>query len=219
MTTLENIRKNPEVQQLILGLQNQSYLKEKENFEFSHEETVAKRAGEILEKLNYSKEKVELAKIAGYLHDIGNSINRNNHQQSGAILAYQILKDIGIDAKQRTEIIMAIGNHEENSENFISEILAALVLADKSDIHRNRVVNTSLVNSDKNYKINYAVTNSNFTISKENRKVILDLTIDINIISILEYFELALERINMCKYAAKYLNIDLELIINDTKLL
>ena len=162
---------------------------------------------------------MELAKIAGYLHDIGNCVNRIDHAHSGAILAYQILKDMGMDAKERTEIMMAIGNHDEKTGTAVSDISAALILADKSDVHRERVVNTNLSTFDKHDKVNYAVTNSNFTISKENRKVILDLTIDTEISPVLDYFEIFMDRTMMSKHAAKFLNIWFELIINDTKLL
>ena len=169
--------------------------------------------------MGYEPERVELAKIAGFLHDIGNCVNRNDHAHSGAILAYQILKDMGMDAKHRTEIMMAIGNHDEKTGTAVSDISAALILADKSDVHRSRVMNTNLSTFDKHDKVNYAVTNSNFTISKENRKVILDLTIDTEISPVLDYFEIFMDRTMMSKHAAKFLNIWFELIINDTKLL
>lgn len=153
------------------------------------------------------------------MHDIGNCVNRNDHAHTGAILAYQILKDMGMDVKHRTEIMMAIGNHDEKTGTAVSDISAALILADKSDVHRSRVMNTNLSTFDKHDKVNYAVTNSNFTISKENRKVILDLTIDTEISPVLDYFEIFMDRTMMSKHAAKFLNIWFELIINDTKLL
>ena len=146
-------------------------------------------------------------------------MNRTDHAHSGAILAYQILKDMGMDAKERSEIITAIGNHDEKTGTAVSDISAALILADKSDVHRDRVVNTNMSTFDKHDKVNYAVTNSNFIISKENRKVILDLTIDTNISPVLDYFEIFMDRTMMSKHAAKFLNIWFELIINDTKLL
>ena len=153
------------------------------------------------------------------MHDIGNAVNRNDHAHSGAILAYQILKEMGMDSKERTEIMTAIGNHDEKTGTAVNDISAALILADKSDAHRDRVVKTNLSAFDKHDKVNYAVTSSNFIISKENRKVILDLTIDTNISPVLDYFEIFMDRTMMSKYAAKFLNIWFELIINDTKLL
>lgn len=219
MITLEDIKENPEVQQLILSSQEELNALGYTEHSFRHIGIVSKRAGAVLEILGYDPERVELAKIAGFLHDIENCVNRNDHAHSGAILAYQILKDMGMDTKHRTEIMMAIGNHDEKTGTSVSDISAALILADKSDVHRSRVMNTNLSTFDKHDKVNYAVTDSNFTISKENRKVILDLTIDTNISPVLDYFEIFMDRTMMSKHAAKFLNIWFELIINDTKLL
>lgn len=173
----------------------------------------------MLEALGYDEHRVELARIAGYLHDIGNCINRNDHAHTGAILAYNILKDMGMDVEDRTEIMMAIGNHDEKTGTAVSDISAALILADKSDAHRDRVINTNMATFDKHDKVNYAVTDSSFNISKEERKVILNLVIDTEISPVLDYFEIFMDRTMMSKHAAKYLNIWFELIINDTKLL
>jgi metal-dependent HD superfamily phosphatase/phosphodiesterase len=219
MITLDDIKKNPEVQQLILGSQEELNALGYTEHSFRHIGIVSNRAGEVLRTLGYDERRVELAKIAGYLHDIGNCINRTDHAHSGALLAYNILKDMGMDAKERTEIMMAIGNHDEKTGTAVSDISAALILADKSDVHRERVVNTNLSTFDKHDKVNYAVTDSKFTISKENRKVVLDLTIDTKISPVLDYFEIFMDRTMMSKHAAKFLNIWFELIINDTKLL
>ena len=184
-----------------------------------HISIVSKRAGDILEKLGYPDRTVELARIAGYLHDIGNCVNRVDHAHSGAILSFEILKQMGMPVEERTQIMMAIGNHDENTGNAVSDISAALILADKSDVHRSRVVNQNLSTFDKHDKVNYAVTNSEFNIDKENKKIILNLTIDTKISPVLDYFEIFMDRTMMSKYAAKYLGIWFELIINDTKLL
>ena len=184
-----------------------------------HINIVSKRAGDILEALEYPKERVELARIAGYLHDIGNCVNRTDHAHSGAILAYNILKDMGMDPKQRTEIMTAIGNHDENTGTAVSDISAALILADKSDAHRDRVANTNLSTFNIHDRVNYAVTKSNLEIDKENRRVTLNLYIDTDICPVLDYFEIFMERTMMSKYAAKYLKIWFELVINDTRLL
>ena len=219
MITLEDIKENPEVQQLILSSQEELNALGYTEHSFRHIGIVSKRAGAVLEILGYEPERVELAKIAGFLHDIGNCVNRNDHAHTGAILAYQILKDMGMDVKHRTEIMMAIGNHDEKTGTAVSDISAALILADKSDVHRSRVMNTNLSTFDKHDKVNYAVTNSNFTISKENRKPDKDLTIDTSISPVLDYFVIFTDRTIMSKHAAKFLNIWFELIINDTKLL
>ena len=184
-----------------------------------HISIVSKRAGDILEKLGYPDRTVELARIAGYLHDIGNCVNRVDHAHSGAILSFEILKQMGMPVEERTQIMMAIGNHDENTGTAVSEISAALILADKSDVHRDRVVNKNISTFDIHDRVNYAVTNAELKLDVAKRKILLDLTIDNNICPVLDYFEIFMQRTMMCKYAAKYLKIWFELIINDTKLL
>jgi len=219
MITLQDIKNNLEIKELIKSSQKQLNVLGYTEHSFRHINIVSNRAGKVLEILGYSKERVELAKIAGYMHDIGNCVNRNDHAHSGAILAYELLKDMGMDVEKRTEIMMAIGNHDEQTGTVISDISAALILADKSDVHRDRVVKTNISTFDKHYKVNYAVKESEFIINKDERKVILDLSIDTNISPVLDYFEIFMDRTMMSKYAAKYLGIWFELVINDTKLL
>ena len=184
-----------------------------------HISIVSKRAGEILEKLGYPERTVELAKIAGYLHDIGNCVNRVDHAHSGAIMAFNILKDMGMDVDERTKIMTAIGNHDEKTGTAVSDISAALILADKSDVSRDRVTNKNLSTFDIHDRVNYAVTESRLEIDDKERKVILNLTIDNKISPVLDYFEIFMDRTMMSKYAAKYLKIWFELVINGTKLL
>lgn len=184
-----------------------------------HISIVANRAGKILTTLGYPERTIELARIAGYLHDIGNCVNRNDHAHNGAVLAYQILKDMGMPVKERTEIMMAIGNHDEKTGTAVNEISAALILADKSDVHRDRVTNTNLSTFDIHDRVNYAVTNAELEINKEDRKVVLKLDIDTKLCPVLDYFEIFMDRTMMSKYAAKYLKIWFEIVINDTKLL
>ena len=219
MITLEDVKNNPEVQELVIGAQNQLNALGYTEHSLRHVGIVSNRAGKILETLGYDRKRVELAKIAGYLHDIGNAVNRIDHAHTGAILAYNILKDMGMDVKDRTEIMSAIGNHDEQTGTAVSDISAALILADKSDVHIDRVVNKNLTKFEIHDRVNYAVTNADLIINKEDRKIILDLTIDNNICPVLDYFEIFMDRTMMSKYAAKYLNIWFELLINDTKLL
>ena len=219
MMTLEDIKNNKEIEELILSSQKQLNALGYTEHSMRHISIVSNRAAKILETLDYPKDRIELAKIAGYMHDIGNCVNRVDHAHSGAILAYQILKEMGMNVQDRTEIMMAIGNHDEQTGTAVSDISAALILADKSDVHRDRVVNTNMSTFDKHDKVNYAVTNADFIINKEQRKVTLDLTIDTEICPVLDYFEIFMDRTMMSKYAAKYLNIWFELIINGTKLL
>ena len=219
MITLEDVKKNPEVQELVIGAQKQLDALGYTEHSVRHVSIVSNRAGRILETLGYDKRRVELAKIAGYLHDIGNAVNRVDHAHTGAILAYNILKDIGMDVKERTEILSAIGNHDEQTGTAVSDISAALILADKSDVHRDRVVNRNMATFDIHDRVNYAVTNADLSINNKEKKVVLDLTIDTHICPVLDYFEIFMDRTMMSKYAAKYLQIWFELIINDTKLL
>lgn len=184
-----------------------------------HISIVSKRAGEILQKLGYPERTVELAQIAGYLHDIGNCVNRVDHAHSGAIMAFNILKDMGMDVDERTKIMTAIGNHDEKTGTAVSDISAALILADKSDVSRDRVTNKNLSTFDIHDRVNYAVTESKLEIDDKERKVILNLTIDTKICPVLDYFEIFMDRTMMSKYAAKYLKIWFELIINGTRLL
>ena len=172
-----------------------------------------------MQKLGYPERTIELAKIAGYLHDIGNCVNRTDHAHSGAIMEYNILKDMGMPVQERTEIMMAIGNHDEKTGTAVSDISAALILADKSDVHRDRVTNQNLSTFDIHDRVNYAVTKANLELNTDERKVILNLTIDTQLCPVLDYFEIFMDRTMMSKYAAKYLKIWFELVINNTRLL
>lgn len=219
MVTLEDVKNNLEVQELVIGAQKQLDALGYTEHSQRHVSIVSNRAGKILETLGYEKHRIELAKIAGYLHDIGNGVNRVDHAHSGAILAYHILKDMGMDIKDRLDIMSAIGNHDEATGTAVSDVSAALILADKSDVHRDRVVNKNLTKFEIHDRVNYAVTEANLEIDKQDRRVILDLTIDTKICPVLDYFEIFMDRTRMSKYAAKYLQMWFELIINNTRLL
>ena len=219
MITLKDVKENPEVEMLIQGAQKQLEALGYTEHGHRHISIVSKRAAEILKELGYDERTVELTEIAGYMHDIGNCVNRTDHAHSGAIMANQILKDMGMDMEERTQIMMAIGNHDEKTGTAISEISAALILADKSDAHRSRVTNINLSTFDIHDRVNYAVTDSKLILNKEERRILLDLQIDTNLCSVLNYFRIFMDRTMMSKYAAKYLNIWFELKINGTKLL
>ena len=219
MITLKDIKENQELDALIRGAQKQLNAIGYTEHGHRHISIVSKRAGDILEKLGYPERTVELTRIAGYMHDIGNCVNRVDHAHTGAILAYNILREMGMPIEEITEIMMAIGNHDENTGTAVSDISAALILADKSDVHRDRVVNKNLSTFDIHDRVNYAVTNADLIMNEKERKITLNLTIDTKICPVLDYFEIFMERTMMCKYAAKYLKIWFELIINDTKLL
>lgn len=219
MITFSDVKNNEEINNLIMNSQKQLDVLGYTEHSMRHITIVSNRAAEVLEKLGYDEHRVELAKIAGYMHDIGNAVNRVDHAHSGAILAYEILKNMGMDIKDRTEIMMAIGNHDEATGTAVSDISAALILADKSDVHRDRVRNQNISTFDKHDKVNYAVTNADFIMNKETRKITLSLTIDTKICPVSDYFEIFMDRTRMSKYAAKYLDIWYELLINETKLL
>ena len=219
MITLEDVMKNEEVKAFVNASQKQLKALGYTEHSNRHIGIVSKRTGEILQKLGYDERTIELGKIAGYLHDIGNCVNRVDHAHTGAILTYNILKEMGMPAEERTEIMMAIGTHDEGTGTAVSDISAALILADKSDVHRDRVVNTNMSTFDIHDRVNYAVTDADLIMDEKERKIKLDLKIDTKICPVLDYFEIFMERTMMCKYAAKYLKIWFELIINDTKLL
>ena len=219
MITLEEVINNKDVQAFVNASQNQ--LKALGYTEHSHRHItiVSNRTEEILRKLGYDEHTIELGKIAGYLHDIGNCVNRVDHAHSGAILAYNILKDLGMEPEDIAEIVMAIGNHDEETGTAVSAISAALILADKSDVHRDRVINTNLSTFDIHDRVNYAVTDAELEINEKDKKIILKLSIDTKICPVLDYFQIFMDRTMMSKYAAKYLKIWFELVINGIKLL
>ena len=219
MITLEDVIKNEEVQAFVNASQKQLEALGYTEHSNRHIGIVSKRTGEILQKLGFSERTIELGKIAGYLHDIGNCVNRIDHAHTGAILAYNILKEMGMAANERTEIMMAIGNHDERTGTAVSDISAALILADKSDAHRSRVSKSDRGLFDKHDEVNYAVTHSELKVDVQERKVKLILTIDTNICPVIDYFEIFMERTKMSKRAAKYLGLWFELVINDTNLL
>lgn len=219
MVEFDDVINNAEIKEMMKNAQKQLDVLGYTEHSARHCLLVAQRAGFILQTLGYDKHRIELAKIAGYIHDIGNSVNRIDHAHSGAILAYQLLKEMGMDISDRTEIMMAIGNHDENTGTAVSDISAALILADKSDVHRTRVSKKDSNLFDKHDEVNYAVTHSALKVDVEQKKVILDLKIDTRICPVIDYFEIFMERTQMSKRAAKYLGLWFELIMNDTNLL
>ena len=186
MITYEDVVNNPEVKELIKNAQKQLDILGYTEHSARHVTLVAERAEAILKTLGYDEHRIELAKIAGYMHDIGNSVNRVDHAHSGAILAYNILKDMNMDVEDRTEIMMAIGNHDESTGTPVSDISAALILADKSDAHRSRVSKKDRSLFDKHDEVNYAVTNSELKIDTEEKKAILNLKIDTKICPVID---------------------------------
>lgn len=186
---------------------------------FAHVEKVATTASMILETLEFSERDCELAKIAGFMHDIGNVINRIDHAQSGAVMAFRLLDNLSMPALEICSIISAIGNHDEGTAQPLNPISAALIIGDKSDVRRTRVRNTDLITFDIHDRVNYAVENSTLFFNEAKTSLILRLSIDTDISSVMEYFEIFLERMLLCKKAALYLGLKFELIINGTNIL
>jgi hypothetical protein len=184
-----------------------------------HGKVVADNARLVLNKLGDSPRDQELAAVAGYLHDIGNVINRQFHAQTGAVIAAQILDEMGMPFEETVEVAGAIGNHHEEDGIPVSRIAAALILGDKADTHRTRVRSTSTLMSDIHDRVNYAVTDSRIDVDPEKRSIILELTVDTRISSVMEYFEIFLDRMMISKKAANFLEMEFHLDVNGSRLL
>lgn len=186
---------------------------------FAHVTLVAEKAGYILSTLGYPDRTVELVKIAGYLHDIGNLVNREDHSQSGAIMAFRILDHLGFPPDEIGQIITAIGNHDEGTGVPVSELAAALILADKSDVRRNRVRNQDVSAFDIHDRVNYSVTRSELKINEAHTLIKLKLSVDTHYSSVMDYFEIFLQRMVLCRKAAEKLSLQFKLMINEQQLI
>ncbi|MEK7309917.1 MAG: HD domain-containing protein [Planctomycetota bacterium] len=184
-----------------------------------HANLVAGMTNYILDKLGYDQKTRVLGSIAGYLHDIGNSINRNDHGISSAFLAYQILKDLNADYHDIARIISAAGNHDEERGEPVNDISAAVVIADKADVHSSRVRSTKEITFDIHDRVNYAVKKSRLQVNPKLKTITLEISIDNHISKVMEYFEIFLTRMMACQKAAKMLGCEFKLVINNTKLL
>ena len=186
---------------------------------FAHVTRVAETAGNILKALSFPDRVIELAKIAGFLHDIGNLVNRSDHSQSGAIIAFRILDKLGMEPHEITQIVTAIGNHDEGTGVPVNAISAALILADKSDVRRSRVRNNDFATFDIHDRVNYSVTSSSLTVSEDKKSVCLALEIDTAISPVMDYFEIFLGRMMMCRKAADKLGLSFEMTINSQRII
>ena len=186
---------------------------------FAHVTLVAEKAGYILSTLGYPDRTVELVMIAGYLHDIGNIVNRVEHSQSGAIMAFRILDRLGFPPDEIGQIVTAIGNHDEGTGVPVSELAAALILADKSDVRRNRVRNQDASAFDIHDRVNYSVTRSELKINEAHTLIKLKLSVDTHYSSVMDYFEIFLKRMVLCRKAAEKLGLQFKLMINEQQLI
>ncbi len=186
---------------------------------FAHVMHVAEMAGYILESLGYDERTIELAKIAGYLHDIGNLVNRKEHSQSGAVMAWSILNDMDCDPSEVATIVTAIGNHDEGTGVPVNAVAAALILADKADVRRTRVRNNDISKFDIHDRVNYSVKKSILRINEDKTIVKLKLTVDTKFGSVMDYFEIFMNRMILCRKAAEKLGLQFKLIINEQQLI
>jgi len=186
---------------------------------FAHVMHVAEMAGYILSTLGYDERTVELAKIAGYLHDIGNLVNRKEHSQSGAVMAWGILRDMGCDPGELATIVTAIGNHDEGTGVPVNPVAAALILADKADVRWTRVRNRDISTFDIHDRVNYSVRKSALKINEDKTLVKLKLSVDPKFGSVMDYFEIFMDRMLLCRKAAEKLGLQFKLIINEQQLI
>ena len=186
---------------------------------FAHVGMVAENAGYILETMGFDERTVELAKIAAYLHDIGNLVNRIEHSQSGAVMAFRILDNLGFAADEIATIITAIGNHDEGTGVAVNPVAAALIIADKSDVRRSRVRNPDPAKFDIHDRVNYSVKESVLKINEAHTLIKLKLTVDTRYGSVMDYFEIFMQRMIMCRKAAVTLGLQFKLMINEQQLI
>ena len=217
--TYQEIKKNEEVRAYLKkGNDNLGVLGYTDHSE-DHCTVVAERAGLILKKLEYPEETIELAKIAGFMHDIGNAVNRSRHAEYGAILANELLEGKDLSLEDRITIMSAIGNHDESTGGATDPVSAALIIADKTDVRRNRVRDKDRAVFDIHDRVNYAVTEAKLKINKEKKLISLNLQIDESICTMYEYFDIFLGRMMMCRGAAEILNMKFRLTANGSKVL
>lgn len=220
VVTLDMVKQSPEVQQY-LRIGN-AYIGNTGAIEHNmqHAELTSSLCYHILKKLGYPEREAELGSIAGYLHDIGNMVNRYGHGMSGALMSFRILLDLNMDPEEIATIMGAIGNHEEQAQGkSVNNVAAALILADKSDVHRSRVRKTDISAFTPRDRVNYAVTHSSLIVDPEGKRITMKIEIDTQVCSVMEYFEIFLTKMLMSRRAAQYLDCEFELIINEYKLL
>ncbi len=215
MVTYKSIKENADIKIYISAADRSLSALGFTEHSFAHVGLVASRAGQILAELGVDERTVELAMIAGHLHDIGNLVNRSEHSQSGAIMAFRILDNMGMPADEIATVVTAIGNHDEGTGVPVDKVAAALILADKSDVRRSRVRNDDFSTFDIHDRVNYSVVDSDLEINKEAKTIRLTLRIDTEISSIMDYFQIFLDRMTLCCRAADRLGLAFKLTIND----
>ncbi len=219
MLSYDNLRKDSEIVSYVEAANNVLGALGFTEHGMAHAVKTGEDASRILKTLGYDERKCELAKIAGLMHDIGNVVNRHAHAQSGAYLAFELLRARNFPASEVIEITTAIGHHDEKTAAAVTPLAAALILADKSDVRTSRVRNKKTVHDDIHDRVNYAVFSSKLDVNKESHLICLTLKIDTLVCPVMEYFEIFLDRMVLCKKSAEFFGCEFELIINDTRLL
>ena len=219
MITFEDIKNNPDIRTYISEADNSLTALGFTEHSFAHVGMVANTAKYILETLGYPQHDIELVQIAAFLHDIGNLVNRSEHSQSGAIMAFRILDNLGMPSDDIAKITTAIGNHDEGTGVAVNHIAAALIIADKSDVRKTRVRNTDTSQFDIHDRVNYSVRKTAVKINEEHTIIKLKMSVDTHFCSVMDYFEIFLQRMIMCRKAAEKLGLEFKLIINEQQLI
>ena len=219
MLTFEEVKNNEAVRTYIQRADESLTALGYTEHSFAHVTQVAENAGYILKTLGYPERIVELAKIAGFLHDIGNLVNRIDHSQSGAVMAFRILDNLKCDPTEIATIVTAIGNHDEGTGQPVNAVAAALILADKSDVRRSRVRNQDPAMFDIHDRVNYSVKKAELKINGERTLIKLKLSVDTNYGSVMDYFEIFMQRMLLCRKAAEKLGLQFKLIINEQQVI
>ena len=219
MVTYEELRKNAEINTYITRADESLSALGFTEHSFPHVCRVAEMAGETLGILGYGAHEIELAKIAAYLHDIGNLVNRVDHSQSGAVMAFRLLDHMDMDAADIATVVTAIGNHDEGTGVPVNAVAAALILADKSDVRRSRVRNRDAAAFDIHDRVNYSVERSALRVDPAEKTARLELTVDTDFGSVMDYFEIFMKRMVLCRRAAERLGLRFQLTINGQQLI
>ena len=219
MITLETLRDNEAINAYITAADRSLAALGYTEHSYPHVLRVAETAAYILRSTGHEEHEIQLARVAAYLHDIGNLVNRVDHSQSGAVMAFRILDKMDMPPQDLATVVTAIGNHDEGTGVPVDDVAAALILADKSDVRRSRVRNADAATFDIHDRVNYSVRSSKLTVNAENHQVTLMLDVDTAYGSIMDYFEIFLERMVLCRKAAQKLGLDFKLVINGQQLI
>ncbi len=217
--TFNKIQKNTEITEMLKKANDHLGIVGYTEHGVRHGKWVGRTSQKLLKSLGKNGREADLAGIAGYMHDIGNLINREDHAQSGAMMAYELLKDLDMSMDEVTEIMAAIGNHHEEHADPVSNVSAALILADKADVHRSRVRNPSMIKFDIHDRVNYAVMKSVLDVTPKDKVISLNLTVNTEISQVMEYFEIFMSRMIVSRRAAEFLECTYELSVNGNRLL